>query len=163
MALPIKSQESQESLVSVGRNKWESLLPRSFQLLFLATLASCTQPQQLTWEQYRAAQIQAPQGMRIVQPGTPISYQDAPRTRIAQPQAHSYPKSSHIASPACMDGVHDSSTTAPQFTPEQIQMIKYYGSLYRNPAEAAKPMPAYAFQQPRYFHDHIVQSGQTFS
>jgi hypothetical protein len=106
----VLSNEPQESLNSTRLNQLQWLLPRSVQLLIFAALTSCTQPSPypvgMTSHQISAAQIQAPQGMRVAQPGTPIWYQEAQRTRIAQPQPHAYPKNRATnGAPWCMDCV----------------------------------------------------------
>lgn len=88
--------------------------------------------------------------MRIVQPGTPVSYQEAPRTRIAQPQPHSYPQ-------------HARKSHTNTYTAEQIKMMNFYGVLYDEPKKALAPWPAYALNYPRSFGQHAVQQGQTFS
>lgn len=152
----IKQEHAEPSILKNGFR----FLSRPLQAAFLLSLASCVQPQWQMWSQWKygritpaqadAAQIQPPNGVRIVQPGTPISYQDARRTRIAQPQPHSYPQ-------------HARNSHTNTYTAEQIKMMNFYGVLYDEPKKALAPWPAYALNYPRSFGQHTVQQGQTFS
>ena len=107
----------------------------------------------ITWDQWNAAQIKEPQRYPL-HAGNP-------------PQQHATPQKYPKKSTHSQKGTHHNTNVhaTPEYTPEyKAQLVRDFGYLYNNPADAAKPLPPYAFIDLRgSLRIHTVRKGETFS